>query len=1108
MTKQTARFLLDITKNEVIILNMSYRKRNMAHRAFKVTAYLTLTFLLLLKCGGGFAVKDGGVDLGSFNDYRKKNGTIDFNKIEDSSPLEIVLQQAHTKRVIDMAVSPDGRFIVTASYDNTIRVWNLRGTLIRNIKPRFLYPHDVNLEITPDGSRIIARLFKKWYNRKKKKSEQEGIIYEYSMGGKLIKKLDPVDERIGNFNISPDGKYIVTYNWNTKDRKDNIWYNYIHLRDRNWNIIRSFKMGSSWPLYFVDFTPDSRHIIACRSYKNRDGWLSYAGIWDLKGNLVRDLELKRPPGIGESEDDQDFIKNSALVNFDHTGRQVAIIGINGRINVRRLDGKLIRRMETRLEMPHWQRTALLSIGFSPDGKDIWISNKGSIEVLDSRGMRKQKIRFGDVWPIRFTPDKKHIIGATTEGELKIWNSRGILKNEVSNPNLEISQLTVSPDSRRIICEFERSRQTSYKQSLIWNVAENSFNYIDGEAGFVRGNMEYRIINGKLVAVDKRFALTQKTKDLDYNRYFFTPDGKIAKLKGSMHLYYTIMIYNTDGTPYQKINIGLKSSAQRFRFSPDGDYFALYRGSIYRNALELYSRPKGKIIKKFKLDHEKTIYGLAIGPKSEYIAAGYGGGDIDIWKRSGGKLTTLRGHNMRVLGLSFTSDRRFLISSSQDKTIRVWNIETGESITIMAFDADRWVAYDSDGRFDCSTVGRDYVKFVKGFSVFSFQQFWDDFYTPGLIARFMGGKGFRKLNIKKKVNNAPRVTIATGKKTIKESEASTATVKVCAVAGDNGIGGIFLFHNRRAVDEKTRGLQVKKVEGCKNFTLQLLPGENSFIGAAYDKENLVYGRSSEKYIRFIPREMKKPNIYILAAGVSRYRDRNLSLGSPADDAHAVSRAFSSTASTLYGKVKGITLVNSRATTRNIKAAMNKIARSAGKQDTIILFFAGHGDTEKGTYYYLPYDADITDLKNTSLSIDIINSAVRSFQANKIAIFFDTCKSGAATRSLGIIAMERGYQDRKIIANLAKERGIVVFSASSKSESAYEIKSLRHGIFTYCLLDALNNRRSEIANGNLISIGKLLSFVNRETRNIANKYLKIEQTPIIYMFGHDFSLGRLN
>ncbi len=1074
----------------------------------KIVISLSITLLTLITCGGGFAVKDGSTDLGSYKKYRKENGSIDFNKIEDTSPLEIVLQQAHTKRVIDMVISPDGKFIVTASYDNTIRIWNMNGILIRNIKPKFLYPHDADLRITPDGSRIIVRFFKSWFNRKKKRSEKEGVIYEYSMGGKLIRELDPVDERIGDFNISPDGNYIVTYNWNTKESREDAWYNYIHLRDRNWNIIKSFKMGSGWPLFFVNFTPDSKYIIACRSYKNGNGWLSYAGIWDFKGNLLRDLELKKPLAIGESEEEQDYIKSSALIRFDKTGKKMVIIGINGRINVRTLKGRLLRKMETRLEMPHWERTRLLNIGFSPDGEDIWISNKGTVEVLDNRGRRKRKIRLGDVWPIRFTPDKKRIIGATQDGDLKIWDSRGIQEQEVSNPNLEISELTVSPDNKRIICEFERSRHTSYKRSLIWDVAENSFNYIEGEAGFVKNMMEYRIINGRLTAADRRLNLTEKTKDLDYNRYFFTPDGKIARIKGSLHLYYTVMIYNTDGTPFQKINIGLKSSAQRFRFSPDGEYFALYRGSLYRKTLDLYSRPGGKIVKQFKLDHEKTIYGLAISPESEYIAAGYGGGDIDIWKRSSGKLITLRGHNMKVLGLAFSSDRKFLVSSSQDKTLRVWNIKTGESIIIMAFDADRWVAYDKDGRFDCSTLGRDYVKFVKGFSIFGFQQFWDDFYTPGLIARFMKGKEFRRLSIQRKVNNAPRVIVETGKKTLREAEAKTATVKVCTEAGDNGVGEIFLFHNRRTVDEESRGLLVKGLEGCRSFTVQLLPGINSFIGAAYDKDRLVYGRSSEKFIRFIPREVKKPNMYILAAGVSRYRDNNLNLGSPADDAKAVSGIFSSTASTLYGQVKGITLVNSRATARNLKAALNKIAETAEKPDTVILFFAGHGDIEKETYYYLPYDADITELEKTTLSINTINSAVRKFRANKIAIFFDTCKSGAATRSLGIIALERGYEDRKIIANLAKERGVVVFSASSKTESAYELKSLKHGIFTYCLLDALKNRRSEIANGNLVSIGKLLSLVNKTTRDTAYRYLRIEQTPVIYLFGQDFSLGKVN
>ncbi|MBA7658731.1 hypothetical protein ES703_66690 [subsurface metagenome] len=64
-----------------------------------------------------------------------------------------------------------------------------------------------------------------------------------------------------------------------------------------------------------------------------------------------------------------------------------------------------------------------------------------------------------------------------------------------------------------------------------------------------------------------------------------------------------------------------------------------------------------------------------------------------------------------------------------------------------------------------------------------------------------------------------------------------------------------------------------------------------------------------------------------------------------------------------------------------------------------------------------------MENTCLSIDEIENFLGDLAANKVAIFFDTYQSGSAARSIGLIAMSRGLDERKAIAALAKQAGII-------------------------------------------------------------------------------------
>lgn len=155
-----------------------------------------------LKAACHFLAKAGA--LGSESDRSTPNFTTEFRHAARSLVPENKLLKGHTNWVCYCVFSPDGKELLTTSWDSTIRTWDM--TTIEAVTPCSIHTfkensHDVFLcaNYTPDGGQIVCAT---WWS---------ALAWVTDLDGGLIGRM--IDEHRGRVNYaaySADGSRIVT----------------------------------------------------------------------------------------------------------------------------------------------------------------------------------------------------------------------------------------------------------------------------------------------------------------------------------------------------------------------------------------------------------------------------------------------------------------------------------------------------------------------------------------------------------------------------------------------------------------------------------------------------------------------------------------------------------------------------------------------------------------------------------------------------------------------------------------------------------------------------------------------------------------------------------
>ncbi|WP_437489026.1 protein kinase [Sorangium sp. So ce1014] len=559
----------------------------------------------------------------------------------DGSGEPLVLR-GHTDGVDSVAWSPDGTRIVSSSHDKTVRVWNADGSGA----PRVLRGHTDQVwavACSPDGTRIVS-------------GSTDGTVRVWNADGSGVPLVLPGHSAlVASVAWSPDGTRIVSGSW------DKIV--------RVWNADGSgpplLLQGHTANVYSVAWSPDSTRIVSGSYDKTMR-------VWNADGSGAPQVLTGHSDWVTSAKFSPDGTRIVSS-SWDHTLRVWNADGSGSPFVLRGHAG------------------AVWSVAWSPDGTRIASSSyDGTARVWNADRHSAPLVMSGhsdNPWTVEWSPDGTRVVSASYDKTVRVWSADGSGPPLVLRGHSDcIRSAAWSPDSTRIASGAQD------KTVRVWN-ADGS-----GKPLVLEGHSRW--VQGVAWSPDgARIASVAKDRTVRVWNLGGSGEGSGAPLLLQGYSELVNRPPGDDSSPPQVNSVA---------WSPDGTRIAYpsWENTAWVRSADGSGAP---LVLQGHSDH---VLWVAWSPDGTRIASASNDKTVRVWNADGsGAPLVLRGHSDQVLGVAWSPDGARIASSSHDGTVRIWNADgSGEPVVLQGLAGAVWsVSWSPDGTRIASSHGDKSVR---------------------------------------------------------------------------------------------------------------------------------------------------------------------------------------------------------------------------------------------------------------------------------------------------------------------------------------------------------------------------------------------------------------